>query len=139
MLSNTLNTNEIKNSAGTEVEFDHLSGNDRERIFAQKNENPSLMHRLSIKHQETGVGVKRVRRSVTRMDKTILSQVDSVTPVTISVYKVLVAPVGHLTALTEVAHVNAELSSFCSLTGADNTLRFDGTGNGDAALINGSL
>jgi len=139
MLSNTLNTNEVKNAAGVEVEFDHLRANERERVFAQTGEKPSEPHRLSIKHQETGVGTKMVRRSLNRVDKTIISQVDSVTPVTISVYQVAVIPVGHLTSLTEVSNVVAELNSFISTTGAGTTILFNGTGNGASTLINGSL
>jgi hypothetical protein len=139
MLSNTLNNNEVKNAAGTEVEFSSLSVDQRRRVFAQVSENPSLPHRITISHEENGVGVKRRRRSVVRIDKTIISQVDSVTPVVITSYDVADIPVGHLTALNEVANVLAELQSFVSATGAASVILFDGTGNGASALINGSL
>lgn len=139
MLSNTLNTNEVKNAAGTEIEFSSMSVDQRKRVFAQVSENPSLPHRITISHEEIGSGVKRRRRSVVRIDKTVISQVDSVTPVVVTSYDVADIPVGHLTSLTEVANVLAELQSFVSTTGAGTTVLFDGTGNGAAALINGSL
>jgi hypothetical protein len=139
MLSNTLNTNEIKNSAGTEVEFSRLSTSDRQTVFAQINESPSLPHRLTIAHQESGAGIKKRRRSVVRFDKTVMSTVDPTLPVTISCYQVEDIPVGALTAMTEPTHVNAELLSFCATTGAATTVLFDGTGNGSTALLQGGL
>lgn len=139
MLSNTLNTNEIKNSAGTEVEFHRLSTVGRSTEFAQITETPALPHRMSIAHQEIGSGIKRRRRSVVRFDKTIVSTVDSVTPVTISAYAVLDCPVGAITANTEPTNVVAELLSFCASLGASTTILYDGTGNGASALLNGGL
>jgi hypothetical protein len=139
MLANTLNTNEIKNSAGTEVEFSRLSTSDRQTVFAQITETPSAPHRLSISHQESGSGLTKRRRSVVRFDKTVISSVDSVTPVTVSAYAVLDAPVGALTTATEMAHVLAELMSFMASLGASTTILYDGTGNGAATLLNGGL
>lgn len=139
MLSNTLNTNEIKNSAGSEVEFTRLSTNDRATVFAQIAETPSAPHRLMISHQEIGAGMKKRRRSVVRFDKTTVSGVDSTTPITTSAYMVLDHPVGASTTNAEAAHVLAELMSFCATTGAATTVLFDGTGNGAAALLNGGL
>lgn len=139
MLSNTLNTNEVKNAAGTEVEFGRLSTSQRETVFAQLSETPSLPHRLSIKHQETGAGMKSRRRSVIRVDKTTLSGVDSVTPITTSAYIVLDAPVGAMSSITEATNVLAEILSFCATTGAATTVLFDGTGNGANALLSGGL
>lgn len=139
MLSNTLNTNEVKNSAGTEVEFSRLSTSDRSTVFAQIAETPANPHRLSIAHQESGTAMKKRRRSVCRIDKTVVSTVDNVTPVTVSAYMVLDAPVGALTANTEMGNVIAELMSFCATTGAATTVLFDCTGNGASALLNGGL
>jgi len=139
MLSNTLNTNEIKNSAGTEVEFSRLSVSERKTEFSQIAETPSLPHRLNIAHQETGVGIKLRRRSLVRFDKTVMSGVDATVPVTVSAYMVLDAPVGALTANTEMTNVVAELLSFCATTGAGTTVLFDGSGNGAAAALNGGL
>lgn len=139
MLANTLNTNEIKNSAGTEVEFSRLSTSDRQTVFAQISETPSAPHRLSVSHQESGSGLTKRRRSVIRFDKTVIASVDSVTPVTVSAYAVLDAPVGALTTSAEMAHVVAELMSFLASLGASTTILYDGTGNGAATLLNGGL
>lgn len=139
MLSNTLNTNEIKNAAGTEQEFQRLSQADRETVFGLITESPALPHRLSIKHQESGSGLTKRRRSVVRFDKTVMSTVDTAVPVTVSAYQVLDAPIGALTASTEMANVLANLISFMATTGSGTTVLFDGTGNGSAALLNGGL
>lgn len=139
MLNNTLNTNEVKNSAGTEVEFSRLSVSDRKTVFSQIAETPSQPHRLTIAHQESGTGMKLRRRSVIRVDKTVLSPVDSITPVTISAYIVLDTPQGALNTNAEVAHVIAELVSFTASTGATTTILYDGTGNGAKSLLEGGL
>jgi hypothetical protein len=68
-----------------------------------------------------------------------MSTVDTSLPVTVSAYVVLDAPVGALTANTEVANVVAELMSFLASTGADTTIKFDCTGNGASLLLSGGL
>lgn len=139
MLSDTLNTNEVKDSAGVEVEFTRLSISDRETVFAKVGESPSLLHRLKIAHSESGSGMKRRRRSMNRFDLTVISDVDSITPVTVSGYTVLDAPVGALVAVTPISNVLANLMSFLATTGAATTVLFDCTGNGAKALREGSL
>lgn len=139
MLSNTLNTNEIKNASGTEVEFSRLSQNGRSTVFAQIGEVPSAPHRLTVSHQETGVGLKQRRRSLVRIDKHVVSPLDATLIVPISCYVVLDAPVGALNAMTECTNVVAEILSFCATTGAATTVLFDGTGNGAKALLEGGL
>jgi hypothetical protein len=139
MLSNTLNTNEIKNSAGTEVEFSRLSTAARQTVFAQIGESPSAPHRLSISHAETGNGLNKRRRSVVRFDKTVASTVDTTKLVTVSGYCVLDTPVGALTSMTEPTNVLAELMSFMASLGASTTILFDGSGNGAATLLSGGL
>lgn len=139
MLSNTLNTNEIKNAAGTEQEFGRIASADRQTEFALLVETPSAPHRLKIQHLETGAGINKRRRSVVRFDKTVMSTVDTTLPVTISAYCVLDAPIGALLANTEMANVLANLNSFLSTTGAATTVLFDGTGNGSTALLSGGL
>lgn len=139
MLSNTLNTNEVKNAAGAEVEFTRQAINDRSTTFAQLPESPSSEHRLSIKHQEIGTGLKKRRRSVVMISKTTISSVDSVTPVTTLGYIVLDAPVGALTTMAEPANVLAEVLSFCASLGVSTTILFDGSGNGATCLLSGSL
>jgi len=139
MLSNTLVTNEVKNSAGTEVEFSRLESVGRRTVFAPANEVPSLPHRLTISHQESGVGMKQRRRSMVRFDKTTLSGVDAVTPITTSAYIVLDHPVGASSSNAEAANVIAELLSFCASLGASTTILYDGTGNGAVTLLTGGL
>lgn len=138
MLSNILNTNEIKNAAGTEQEFGRLLTNERKTVFGLLTEAPSSPHRLTIQHGETGAGLTKRRRSVCRFDKTVISSVDSVTPVTVSGYVVMDIPVGALTAITEATNVLAELGSFVHTLGT-NTHLYDGTGTGAAALLSGGL
>jgi hypothetical protein len=137
MLANTLNTNEIKNSAGTEVEFDHYDGGSRTREFAQKNESPQLTHRLKISHQQSGKGSSERRRSVCRFDKEVTGV--SGNQVTVSAYVVVDLPVGDLSTYDEPKHVLAELMSFCASLGASTTILYDCTGNGATSLINGTL
>lgn len=139
MLSNTLNTNEIKNAAGAEVEFARISSGPRQTEFAQITESPSAPHRLVISHQETGSGKLLRRRSLVRFNKTVISTVDNVTPVTVSAYAILDAPVGALLASTEMSNTIAELMSFLSTTGAGTTVLFDCSGNGAATLLSGGL
>jgi hypothetical protein len=139
MLSTNLTTNEVRNSAGTEVEFNRLSSADRKTVFAQSGETPSLPHRITVSHQESGSGLKGRRRSLIRVDKTSLSTVDSVTPVVTSAYIVLDAPVGALTANTEMKTVLAELTSLVAGNGTLDLLKYDGTGNGAAALLDGTI
>jgi hypothetical protein len=139
MLSNTLNTNEIKNAAGVEVEFEHCKQDNRSHTWKQIAETYSLPHRLTISHQEAGSGFKLRRRSVVRFDKNVISGVDDVTPVTISAYTVMDIPVGALDATTEAANTLAELMSFVASLGANTTILYDGTGNGAKALLDGGL
>lgn len=139
MLSNTLNTNEVKNAAGTEVEFTRLSTSERSTEFAQIAEPPATPHRLKISHQETGSGIAKRRRSVVRFDKSVASTVDATKTVVVSAYLVMDAPIGALTASTEFTNVLAEVLSFCATTGAATTVLFDGTGNGAVALLSGGL
>lgn len=137
MLANTLNTNEVKNSAGTEVEFSRLSTTERATEFGMITETPNLPHRLKVSHQESGSGATKRRRSVIRIDKSVTG-VSLVTRV-VSAYIVLDAPVGDLATTAEMAHVVAELVSFTASLGASTTILYDGTGNGAVCLLSGGL
>jgi len=138
MLSNTLNTNEVKNASAAEVEFSRLLTEGRKTEFSVITETPSLPHRLSIEHQEIGTGMKMRRRSKVRFDKTVISGVDAVTPITISGYIVLDVPVGAMSTITEATNVLAELGSFVHTAGTSTHL-YDGTGTGASALLSGGL
>lgn len=137
MLSNSLNTNEVKNSAGTEVEFSRLSTNGRTTEFSQISETPALPHRLKISHLETGAGANLRRRSVVRVDKSVAGTSGSTRVV--SAYCVVDLPVGDIPTYAEPKNALAELMSFLATTGAATTVLFDCTGNGADALINGGL
>jgi hypothetical protein len=137
MLATNLTTNEVKNAAGTEVEFLRIESSGRKVVFAQSGEAPALPHRLTISHSESGVGIKAVRRSVIRFDKTSLSDTDSETPITNTAYIVTSSPVGLMADYDELKAVLAELTSFVSTLG-NNTFLYDGTGTGAAALLAGT-
>lgn len=139
MLSNTLNTNEIKNASAAEVEFTRLSTSGRTTEYAVIGEAPGLKHRMSIRHQESGTGTDARRRSVIRFDKTIAGQIDATKASTSSFYIVGDINIGNLAAMAEPKNVLAELMSFVATTGAANTVLFDCTGNGADVLINGGL
>jgi len=138
MLANTLNTNEVRDASATEVEFTRLSTKDRSTEYAQISETPSCPHRLSIRHQEIGVGLKKRRRSSVMVDLTSISTVDNVTPVKTLAYNVLDAPVGAITTMAVPTKALAELGSFTFTLGT-STFLYDGTGNGATALLSGGL
>lgn len=138
MLSDTLNTNEIKDASGTEVEFEYKSGSDRSKTFQQIDGSPAQPHLITVSHSETGAALKLRRRSLARVDLTVISDVDSITPVTASAYKVVDIPLGALLTNAAAKKVLAELDSFCSTLGT-STLLYDGTGLGNHALLDGSL
>jgi len=137
-MNDTLNTNEVKNAAGTEVEFVTLDKAGRKHVWGQSGETYSLPHRITLSHTETGSGMKKRKRSLLRVDKTTLSGVDSTTPITNSAYIVLDTPVGAMTANTEAANVLAELTSLVA-TGGTSTFLYDGTGTAAVPLLNGGL
>jgi hypothetical protein len=139
MLSNDLVTNEIKNGIAAEVEFTRISLNARQTIFASKVETPTNPNRLRIEHTETGTGINRRRKSLVRFDNTTTGQVDTTTTMTTAAYTVLDAPVGNMTAYSASNNTLAQLISFLATTGAGTTVLFDCTGNGAAALVNGTL
>lgn len=139
MLANTLVTNEVKDSAGTEIEFQRLESVGRKTIFAKATESPNLPYRLTVSHIESGTGMKLRRRSVVRFDKTTISGVDDITPVTTSAYLVLDHPVGASEDNAQAAHVIANILSFVGSLGASTTILYDGTGNGAVALLTGGL
>jgi hypothetical protein len=112
MLANTLNTNEIKTTAGTGISFTRLSTGDRKTEFALVNEPAGLPHRLLISHQETSSGFNKRRRSVIRFDKTIAGQLDPSVGVKGSVYIVADLPVGNMSDNTLVNGLVANLESF---------------------------
>lgn len=139
MLPANLNTNEVKDRAGVELEFNRIATADRRAEFQKVNEVPAQPFRISINHQDIGSGTTRRRRSVVRVDKTIIGHVDSAKSVQLSAYIVSDYPVGNLTNMNDGKDVLAALLSLCASTGATTTILYDCTGYGAAALINGEI
>jgi len=142
MLPLTLNTNEIKIAAGTEIEYVHLNyGTGREHFYHQINESSSLLRRLSIKHTEAGVGLKRRRRSVVRFDDYVVADLDASLIVPASFYQVADLPVGAMSTNSGLVFSNviAKGMSFLASLGASTTILYDCTGNGAQVLLNGEL
>jgi hypothetical protein len=137
MIPANLVTNEVKNAAGTEEEFLRQLQSDRKLVFAKSAETPNKPHRLTVSHQETGSGVALRRRSLVRLDKTILGV--STEPRVVSAYCVVDAPVGDLDATTEIKNALANLISFLASTGATTTILYDCTGYGADSVVNGTL
>lgn len=137
MLTNTLNTNEVKNASAAEVEFSRIGIVGRTTEYRDLTETPAYPHRLKISHQETGKESTLRRRSVVRIDKTV-NGADS-SPTRVSAYAVVDIPSGNLANDTEAKNCLAELMSFLATTGAATTVLFDCSGNGANALVKGEL
>lgn len=135
-LPNDLLTNEVKDRAGVEVEFNYFSRDLREMIYTRKGVAPSLECFLKVKHQDVGTGSATVQRSLVRVDGAFVGKSGKLCVA--SVYKNAVIPKGELDDLNFILDLNAMLNSFCALTGAGTTLLFDGSGTGDYALTHGT-
>jgi len=83
--------------------------------------------------------MKKRRRSLVRFDKTVISGVDNITPITVSVYAVADVPTGAMSSDAETKNVLAELISFMASLGASTTILYDNTGNGAVVLKDGGL
>lgn len=137
MLSNTLVTNEVKDAAGSEVEFVRIMTNERQTEFAKNGETPNAPYRLKVSHQEIGTGSAQRRRSMIRFDKTVTGV--SGLPRVSSCVCYIDAPVGDLNATTEIKNVIANMLSLLATTGAATTVLFDCTGTGASVLVDGTL
>lgn len=139
MLSDLLNTNEVKNAAGVEVEFERFETVGRSTTFHQIGESPAKPHTLSIKHAETGTGLDRRRSSAFIINKTVDSDVDTSRTCVIRGTVKLDVPVGMLETTAEFGNVLAEMMSFLASKGLSSTILYDCTGNGAKSLLEGSL
>jgi hypothetical protein len=137
MLATTLNTNEVKQRAGTEVEFQHLAQNDRSTEFGQITETPVGKHRLKVSHQEIGTGVEMRRRSASIITKKVAGVSGTYREIKATVN--LDIPVGDLATYDDVKDVLAEVGSFCFTAAGSTTFQYDGSGTGAAALLSGGL
>lgn len=135
MLSNTLNTNEIKDASGAEVEFERIAIDNASTTFKQVDEDITTPNRMSISHQHVGSGVNAVRRSLVRFDLSVVNSTTGQKGVC-SAYCNLVVPEGMLENMNAPTKVLAQLVSFVASLGASTTILYDGTGNGAASLLN---
>lgn len=139
MLPNLLSNNEIKDSAGLEVEFQRLNTKDSTTEYGKVGEIPSLPLRMSVKHTETGEGINKIRRSLIRFDGSELGGVDSLKVASGSVYLVMQTPIGNLANMNLMTNLLAHMQSFVSTTGAATTVLFNGSGTGAQVLLTGSI
>lgn len=138
MLPTNLTTNEVKNSAGTEVEFLRAKTGPGAYVeFAQSGELPNLKRRVSVQHREVGSGFQARRQSNVQVRYTELGS-DGVTPVT-SVFNCNGdIPIGALAAFTGPKNGLAHLMSLVASQGGSTTILYDCTGYGADAIINGT-
>jgi len=139
MLPLTLNTNEIKDQTGTEVEFQRLSTSERQLIFGKIGESLAYPQRLMCAHQEIGEGLAKRRRSVVRIEYSAAGAVDATKPIKCIGQITMDIPIGNMTVTNLANSVAAYLMSFLASKGASTTILYDGTGYGAEVLINGSL
>jgi hypothetical protein len=136
MLSNTLNTNEVKDRSNAEVEFERMLTTGQTTQFKKITETVGLPYRLSIKHQTVGTGASETRQSVVIFEKTSENtagdKVRTVAQIKLSI------PVGVADDLNDAKDLLANLLSFVGTTDGA-TLLHNGTGNGAAALLNETL
>jgi hypothetical protein len=137
MLSNTLVTNEVKDAAGSEIEFERVSMNGQSTTYRKASETIGLPHRLTISHSRSGSGKSATRRSVVRFD--ITSENTAGDKVVDSAYLVLSVPEGVADDQNNGKKALANLLSFCATTGAGTTVLFDCSGLGAQALLNETL
>lgn len=133
-LALTLNTNEIKNSAGTEVEFMRKSCQGSTVEYAQITEAPNREHRFKVQHQELGTGIEQRRRSNLKFRKEVTGVSGTVREVSWSLTCDI--PIGDIADYSEAKNVLAELMCFVASDGT--TLKLDCTGPGADALVNGN-
>jgi hypothetical protein len=132
-------TNEVKNAAGTEVEFALQSTNGSKTILKQVGESPAYPHRLTVSHQESSVGLDKRRRSLARIDISAAGQVDATKLAGAAAYLVLDIPIGNQTSNALIKDALAELGSFVFTLAGNTTFLRDGTGTGGAVLLDGSV
>lgn len=137
-LPNNLTSNEVKTVAGAELEFSrYKTGPGAYVQWRLASASPALPFLLSISHAESGREFRLRRRSLFRTEKTSVSGVDSVTPITPLIYTVCDLPIGAMLTMDEGKAVMAAHISMLASIGASTTILYDGTGTAAAALLNG--
>lgn len=139
-LPSNLNTNEVKNASGTEVEFNRFGIDSLGRlVFRASSETPNLPNRLYIAHREVGEGINRRRESNITFRKTCAGVDTLATPVENVISLSLRFAVGNSDDTDEPQELLAYMMSFIASLGASTTILYDGTGNGASTLINGTF
>lgn len=138
MLSNTLETNEVKDASGSGVSLERMAIDNASTVFKKIADDVANPIRLTISHSHSGTGTTKVRRSLVRFDKTVTNSTTGAKGVS-SAYVVLVSPEGVIENANNDTAVLAYLMSFLASLGASTTILYDGTGNGAAALLSETL
>jgi hypothetical protein len=139
-LPSNLNTNEVKDRAGTEVEFTFFDDSKpRSREWQRSNQAPYLIESIKVQHRDVGKpGFFLVRQSNLRIVKNVLSLVDNSTIVPIISSHSLQIPIGALTTFDAVKDVVAYHNTLMATING-TTVLFDGTGTAAAAMIAGTV
>lgn len=132
-----LNTNEVKNAAGTEVEFTRSGGQGMTVEYTQINAPPNRDHLIRLANQVLGTGEEERRRSNLKITKEVTGVSGKVRTIIWSL--TMDIPIGDIADYTEPKNVMAEGLSFCATTGAATTVLFDCTGYGADAIVNGRV
>lgn len=139
MLAESLNTNQIKNAAGTEKEFFKIGplgdSGSKYQLIPQDITEP---HVMNVRHAIEGTGVGRKRKSVIRFEKSTAGLVDATKQATCWAQVTTSVDIGNLENLDNLKEVLANLMSFLATTGAGTTVLFDCTGTGAVSILEGS-
>jgi len=144
MLPTQLNTNEVKNAAGTEVEFVRLGpieGRPLSVEFSKSGELPAYPIRLFASHEFIGEGRSRRRRTVTGVNYTVSGAhlVDATIATIQKSYTVTDTPIGNLASMAAPQDAMAFLISMLASRGVDATIKYDGTGCFAEVHLGGNL
>lgn len=137
MLPLNLTTNEVKNSSGTETEFNRIKANDRLVTYSLAGAPPNLDTTLSVSHTVLGTGVDERRRTAVLGYKEVTGA--SGEKRIIRVNHTYDIPIGDIASYTDVITLDAQVGSFVYLDGTGTTFLFAGGGTGASAAVNGTV
>jgi len=138
MLPDTLNTNQVRTSAGVEVELQLTLNEGRLKQWEKFPAVPSKPIKLVVQHQVISKDFKERRRSKIGVAIRHASEVDPTILVDSQAYIVIDTPQGAMNTTTVLADSIAMLLSFVGTTDG-TTLLLNGNGNGAQALLNGAM
>jgi len=137
-LSDNLNTNELKNAAGVEVEFTRFGGEGRTRLWQPVSVIPALPQILTVQHREIGAGFDRRRQSNITLYISTVGTKDATKIVKNKVSVSCDVPVGNINDFSDIKYCLACVGSLLYTNGT-NTFVYDGSTPGAAALANGTI